>query len=63
MKNSFIYKYVENGPDMVLGILDESSPCSRVSNLHIDKVRTQKSSIGEKKNTFKDANYWNLQGK
>ena len=57
MQNSFICnffillvnKYVGNTPNMVVGILSsnwvgESSPCSRVSYLHIDKVKMQKSS-------------------
>ena len=61
-----VNKYVENTPNMVFGILtlnwvDESSPCSRGSYLHIDKVKMQKSSNREK-NTFKDANCWKLQG-
>ena len=47
-------KYVENTPNMVFGILtlnwmDESSPCSRLSYLHINKVKTEKSSNSEEK--------------
>ena len=49
-----VNKYVENTPNMVFGILtlnwvDESSPCSRVSYLHIDKVKMEKSSNREEK--------------
>ena len=56
-----VNKYVENTPNMVFGILtlnwvDESCPFSKVSYLHIDKVKMQKSSNREK-NTFEDANY------